>query len=304
MEISRREFRSRKNQLISAIGLAAFALLIVLGPAIASPAHARSQVQGAAATLPVYEVAAIKLTPSGNTVPGTAKESDDGFIAANAPLRSLMRWAYGVQDFQISGAGPDWVGSEKYEIDAKMGASGVDWLQKLTPDQRVIERRRMLQTLLADRFKLTIHRETKDIPVFMLVIAKNGPKLPLSKPGGTFRGIGVPPASAAGGPRWARGQTVSMANLAIRLSGILGRTVVDKTGLTGAYDISLEWTEDTQAGGAPGGAPTSQPSAAALDPISPSIFTAIQEQLGLKLESGKGPVEVIMIDHAERPSGN
>ena len=304
MQISRDELGSRRNRLIRAIGLAAVALLIVLGSAIATPSSARSQVQNATTTPPVYEVAAIKLSQPGSTVPGTARERDDGFNASNAPLRSLVRWAYGVQDFQISGAAPDWVTSEKYDVDAKMDGSGADWLQKLTPDQRVIERSRMLQALLADRFKLTVHRETKELSVFSLVIAKNGPKLPLSKPGGTYRGIGVPPAAVVGGPRWAIGQTVSMANLAIRLSGILGRTVVDKTGLTGAYDISLRWTEDSQLGAAPGGALNSQPSAAALDSNSPSIFTAIQEQLGLKLESGKGPVEVIVIDHIERPSGN
>jgi uncharacterized protein (TIGR03435 family) len=167
----------------------------------------------------------------------------------------------------------------------------------------------MLQALLADRFKLAVHHETKDLPVYSLVIAKGGFKLQESKPDETDpqgrTGMHISGSSGA-----MRGQLVSMASLAQFLYGRLNRTVLDKTGLTGKYDFMLKWTPDQNqmqpAGGfqaTSGGAPGGQPALVA-DAGAPDLFTAVQEQLGLKLESGKGPVEVIVIDHVERPSGN
>jgi uncharacterized protein (TIGR03435 family) len=168
----------------------------------------------------------------------------------------------------------------------------------------------MLQALLAERLNLQVHRETKELPIYALVIAKNGPKFQEGKLGDTypngFKGLNGAPVGAGmmrmGAGEWT-GQGIPIANLVGSLSRRLGRTVVDKTGLTGKYDFTLRWTPDDNpvSPKEPGGAPDA---AALPDSSGPSIFTALQEQLGLKLESQKGPVETIVIDHVERPSQN
>ncbi len=137
----------------------------------------------------------------------------------------------------------------------------------------------MLQTLLAERFKLTIHRETKEIPIYALVAAKNGPRLQEAKDKDKIGSMSI-------GRGMLRGQT-TLADLARYLSSSADRPVMDRTGLTAGFEINLQWSPDTS------------PEASG-----PSLFTAVQEQLGLKLESSKGPVELLVIDHAERPSGN
>jgi uncharacterized protein (TIGR03435 family) len=187
-------------------------------------------------------------------------------------------------------------------------------------EQRNVENRRMLQSLLADRFKLTLHRETKQVGTYVLVSAKNGPKLEEAKPGNVYlngiRDNGEPLGPGVyklgryvGGRAELIGQGLPMSTLVQLLSEkILNRSVLDNTGLTGNYDFTLQWTiagesqgpmfkearYDQQATG------TTHP------PESPgsSFFTAIQEQLGLKLESQDGPVEILVIDHVEKPSGN
>jgi uncharacterized protein (TIGR03435 family) len=228
-------------------------------------------------------------------------------------LQALIRLAYGVEDNQISGA-PKWVNSDKYEVEAKMDGATAAELDKLSDDQSEPARLRMLQALLEDRFKLMLHRETKELPVYSLVVAKNGPKLQEAKPGepdGDGR-TGPDGRPAVGGHfmRMGRGQlnghSLGMKEIVRLLSQQLGRTVVDRTGLTGNYDFSLQWTPDEGqpsafkepvGGQGPGSTPPP-------DSSEPSIFTAIQEQLGLKLESQKGPVEILVIDHAEKPSAN
>jgi len=158
----------------------------------------------------------------------------------------------------------------------------------------------MLQSLLLDRFKLTFHRETKDLAVYALVTGKNGPKLHASETAGEMKRQF----------RIGRGQInlegATMAGLADALSNLVGRNVLDRTGISGNYDIKLEWTPDESepsmfkgppADGAGAGAP-------APDASGPSVFTAIQEQLGLKLEAQKGPVEVMVIEHIEKASEN
>ena len=240
----------------------------------------------------------------------------DGFSTANFPLKALIQMAYGVQNYQISG-GPDWVSTDRFDIDAKMDASVADALAKLSPEDRNHARQHMLQLLLEDRFHLTIHRDTKDLPVYTLVIAKNGPKLQESKPGDTL--VTVPKSAnsnetmqiakgsiqmnfSGDGLRHISGPGISTAGLATMLSAQLGRPVFDKTGLTGKYDVMLQWAPDqTQASPVMS---SGMASSNASDLGGPSIFTAVQEQLGLKLESGKGPVETIVIDHVEKPSGN
>jgi uncharacterized protein (TIGR03435 family) len=159
----------------------------------------------------------------------------------------------------------------------------------------------MLQALLAERCKMMTHRETKDLPVFSLVIAKNGPKLVEANPD-EITSIST---SRNGASELITGKARSIADLARWLSVSLGCPVLDMTGLTGKYDFKLEWTpDDAPTQPSAGGAASNPPPPASVDSSGPSLFTAIQEQLGLKLESGKGPVEIIVIDHIERPSGN
>jgi len=189
-------------------------------------------------------------------------------------------------------------------------------LEKLPPEQRILQVRLRVQSLLADRFKLLVRDETKEIPVYALVIAKNGPKLREAKPGDTYpNGIKGPDGRSHPGMWWVEGgkltgQALPMASLVMILSQScqleLGRTVLDQTGLKGKYDIALKWTPDQSSAGMFMGTAGVKPGAESAPPDSsgPSLFTAIQEQLGLKLESTKGPTEAIVIDHIERPTAN
>lgn len=256
---------------------------------------------------PEFEVASIKpAAPDARGMfirPGPG----GGLSITNMPLKEMIVIAYRIQPFQISG-GPAWLDSAHYDITAK-------------PEKRAKfdELQLMLQALLADRFQLKIHRETKELTVYALVMARKdgklGPQLTESKEGGCTPidpskpppppEPGKPPVLGCGGmmmsPRRLTAASIPVANMIPMLSRFLDRTVIDKTGLTGNFDISLEWTPDeTQALQLPPDAPKPPPS----DATGPSIFTALQEQLGLKLESQKGPVEVFVIDRAEKPSEN
>jgi len=182
---------------------------------------------------------------------------------------------------QISGI-PIALDSQKFDIEAKSDPSVDAQLSKLSSDQAKLQKQLMIQDLLADRFKLTTHKEIKQLPVFNLVVAKSGSKLQESKINGrTF--------NTRRGQLSDQGATIAV--LADQLAGELGRPVIDKTALAGRYDFTFKWTPDN-----------STVAASSDDP--PSIFTAVQEQLGLKLESTKGPVETLVIDHIEPPSEN
>jgi bla regulator protein blaR1 len=255
-----------------------------------------------------YEVASIKPEKSGSMM-FRVMYTPDGF-SATTTVQMLIRVAYGMEDNQISGA-PGWVSSEKYVVEAKMDQDTADKVKKLGEAEKEPARQHMLQTLLADRFKLTVHRETKELPIYSLVVAKGGSKLQEAKPGDTYpngiKGLdGRPAPVGAHLMRMGRGeltaQSLGMEEIAHLLTQQTGRTVVDNTGLKGNYDFTLHWTPDqsTPALNAPGGGPDSTTSSES----GPSIFTAIQEQLGLKLESEKGPVEILVIDHVEKPSEN
>jgi uncharacterized protein (TIGR03435 family) len=212
---------------------------------------------------PAFEVASVKVDHSEGRG-GQLKTLGQGVEFTNSTLQACIRWAYDLRDFQIIGA-PGWLNTERYDILAKAAA----------PNASVQQKRLTLQTLLAERFKLQLHRERKEMPVYSLVIAKSGAKLQKT----------TSDASSSSDGRGSindRGATAAI--LAKQLSTQLERIVVDKTGLTEKYDLKLEWAPELDADSAPG----------------PSVFTAIQEQLGLRLESAKGDVEVIVIDHIER----
>jgi uncharacterized protein (TIGR03435 family) len=217
------------------------------------------------------------------------------FSASNVTLKELIIFAYNLKDQQLSG-GPGWASSDVFDVVGKPEASA-------NPEQI----RQMMQALLADRFKLTMRSESKEMPVYNLVTAKTGPKLTESKadeapgPGGPRRMIRM-------GRGEINGQQMSMGALADVLSKMAGKTVIDKTGLSGKYDVKLEWTPDPgepQMGPAmPGRLMPEGGPPPVVDGSGISLFTAIQEQLGLKLDSQKGPVDVFTIERAEKPSEN
>ncbi|HEX2663074.1 MAG TPA: TIGR03435 family protein [Candidatus Acidoferrum sp.] len=290
-------------------GWLSVSILIVFGAIYTRPSRARSQQSPDAAPSYEYEVASIKPNRSGTNMI-RFMFNPSGLSGTNVTLAMLIRTAYGIEENQISG-GPSWLKSEHYDVDAKMDSATADALHKLAEDQRRVATQHMLQALLADRFKLAVHHDSKELSIYALVVAKSGPKLQQAKPGDTYpNGIKGPDGIGRGGVmRMGRGQltgqALPMSALARLLTGQLGRTVVDKTGLQGDYDFTLQWTPDESEGASFRGPDTGpQGSAPSADSSGPSLFTALQEQLGLKLESQNGPVETYVIDHAEKPSEN
>jgi uncharacterized protein (TIGR03435 family) len=199
--------------------------------------------------------------------------------------------AYGVRDFQIQG-GPNWLSSDRYDIIAK-NASDDASARTLPRNERIKQSQQRLQGLLAERFQLKLHRETRDLQEYALLIGKNGAKLQEIKD--------LPEYGISSSCGRMTGTRTLMTGLAVYLARELGRPVVDRTGLTGKYNFQLTYTPDSGSCSRP--ADPSDP-AAANPGDGPSIFTALQEQLGLKLESIKGPVEVIVVDHAEKADAN
>jgi uncharacterized protein (TIGR03435 family) len=289
--------------LISACALSAQAPA-VLKPAPdshAAAAQAPAPAQGAAgasAALPSWDVSAVK--PSDPN----ARQSmlwfvPDGVKIVNLPLVMAVRWGFDLQDDRIFGL-PGWAKTARFDIEAKVSPEEAPKLKEMKLDQR----REMLLSLLQDRFGLKYHHEGRELPLYDLVVAKGGVKMTASKPDAPgSEGHGQRMLMMGHGHLESKG--TGTADLARALSQELGRTVVDKTGLTGNFDYKLDWTPDdapsamtTVASAAPGD------SAAAPDTAGPSLFTAVQEQLGLKLEATKGPVDVVVIDQLNQPTAN
>lgn len=226
----------------------------------------------ALAQSPSFEVASIKPNNNGGG-PSYQAESPGRYTAVNITIGTLIEYAFGVKNFQISG-GPGWLNGDRYDIAATTGTS---------KDLKAEELQPYLQALLAERLQLRFHRETKEMQVYALGIAKAGPKLTAhAGPGDTSANMTNRPDKSS-----MKCTNRSMKSFADNLGRSLDQVVIDKTGLSGGYDFTLEW------------APNPTP-----DSPEPSLFTALQEQLGLKLESTKGPVEIIVIDNIERPSEN
>jgi uncharacterized protein (TIGR03435 family) len=266
-----------------------------------------------------FEVASVKANRSGDNRIGIGFQPGGRFRATNVPLRELISAAYGTPQplpaFQITG-GPKWIESDRFDIVAK--APGDPQPGPNGPPPGMFA---MLRTLLADRFQLILHRETKDMAIYALVLARADGKLgPQLKPATTDcaammaaargRGAAPPPPPAPGErmpcgmrmfPGNLSGGSSPMAQLTNVLARFVNRTVVDQTGLTGNFDLDLQWTPDQMPQGR-GDPPPGAPALPAIDPNGPSIFTAVQEQLGLKLESTKGPVRVVVIDRVEHPT--
>jgi len=272
--------------------LAAAGALAVAGPMLIGVVNAP---RGRAQSLK-FEVASIKPTPPGGDGSLFSFVPGGGIEAHNVTLLQLVTFAYDLRDFQVTG-GPGWVRSERYEILAKPEhLEGPSDFRHMTDSQREIfmgQTRTRVQALLVERFQLTIHKELKELPTYAMTVAKGGVKMQESKETEGNRGLRTTRGKMTG-------QRASMATLVNVLSGMVGRPVLDRTGLTAGYDFELTWSPEPHVGppGAPG-EPVEPP-----DTSGPSIFTAVQEQLGLKFESQKGPVETIVIDRAEKASEN
>jgi bla regulator protein BlaR1 len=241
------------------------------------------------AARPEFEVASIKPDPQPNI--RIERPPGGGLVARGIFTKFLIALAYDVKEFQILD-GPSWISREQYSINAKPGDNpkGPILSLYLTKRQKEDDEWHLrIQSLLADRFQLRIHKETREEQVFSLVVAKNGPKFKESKFDESALAKGMMPGLKMF-PYELAGTSVNIRLLAEELSRRLSRNVIDQTGLNGEYDFDLRWAPDVADGDSV--------------PDGPSIFTAVQEQLGLKLESGKAPVDAIVIDHIERPTEN
>lgn len=249
---------------------------LVLVGALAAVANDAQTVHAqtvAAAVSAGFEVASIRPHRGEDDHQETNLLPGGRYVGTNATVRKLIRLALGVEDEQILGA-PGWIDTERYDIDAKTGSTA-----RLQPP----EFQRDLLVLLQDRFQLRFHRESRERTVYWLVLSKGGMKLKeaaaTEEPSMSTNANGTRKVLQAG--------AISMSDLAGTLSRQTHKTVQDHTGLPGRFDVKLDW-DDGQA----------------LDSEMPSIFTAVQEQLGLKLNSAKGEVGVIVVDHVEKPSVN
>jgi uncharacterized protein (TIGR03435 family) len=224
-------------------------------------------VWGQSPSAPHFEVASIKPSVADSANSG-GKSAKGRLVMSNVTLKRCIMGAYGIGPNEIAG-GPDWLDSDRFEIVAKA--------DEVVGDKALME---MLQTLLAERFQLTMHREMRPVRAFILEVAKSGPKLEksTSEESSTLNG---------------RGSIVAKGTTMKRFASVLSRQmdlpVVDRTGLEGSFDMKLQWTPEGSKPDAESG---------------PTIFTALQEQLGLRLQAEKTPIEVLVIDRAEKPTEN
>lgn len=223
-----------------------------------------------------FEVASIKPSHSSSDESNVDSTKGGRLTCTNVSLKELIRLAFGVKDYQIQGA-PGWIDTDRYDIAAKAASPG---------NTNIEELKSLLRQLLADRFGMTFHRETRELPMYSLVVGKNGPKLTQDNDS--------PFTRTRTGCGHLAGTRVTVDVLATMLSRLLEHDVLNRTGLLGKFDFKLDWTPDAGPCPAPADAPDL-----------PSFTAALQEQLGLKLESTKGEAAILIVDHLERrPSEN
>ena len=223
---------------------------------------------------PAFEVTSVK--PTAGEFPGRFQFLHGRFHTTNTWVKYLIERAYSLKDYQVSG-GPGWVTTERFDIDAKAE----------NPDATEAQMRVMLQTLLADRFRLKLREEAREFQVYALVTGKNGPKIkPLKEGEGGNCGAGW-------GPNGYFGCKITMTEMAGHFEGQLRHPILDHTGLDGRYDVKLAYDEYSANGRTP-----------PPDYDRPSIFDAIQQELGLRLDAQKAPLKVLVIDSIERPTAN
>ncbi len=275
LAVRRADFNGKLLLLVAAASITLSTALAQTNAAQSEPA---AQAENTAATLPAYDVVSIKPNKSGSGSLDIAT-NDDTYSAKNISLKKLLENAYGIKEDLVSGlSGP--IASAHFDVEAKIVEPAPDALKGLSAKQRGA----MLLPLLAERFQLKAHTETKTLPIYELVVIKGGPKFKQSAGDSTgSRGTSIH-------NRELTAHDIPMQSFASTLEGQVHRTVIDKTGLAGSYDLTLKWSPDD--------ATSTQTDSA------PAIFTALQEQLGLKLRPTKGPVETLVVDHAEMPSEN
>lgn len=220
-----------------------------------------------------FEVASIRANQSGNGNTQITFPKGGRYVVVNGSVKTLLRNAYGLLSFQLAG-GPGWLDDERYDINAKANSADDLTLESTKP---------LLQNLLADRFHVKVHWETREGPIYVLVTDKSGPKFQTHT---DAPGHGMNTRKSAIAVQM-KGTGVPMEELASNLGNQLGRFVTDETGLHGSYDFVLNWAPDPTA-----------------DSNLPSLFTALREQLGLRLEPRKGPMKVLVVDQAEKPTEN
>ena len=280
----------------------------VLLAVVASVPSAAAQ-NSARTTPPAFEVASIKVNKANDNIV-TSRSANGRYTVTGHTLAMLIRSAYRVQEFQVVG-GPEWIDTIRFDIQATEPAglaAGPPGTVAPGPGQPTGQQL-MLQSLLADRFHLTVHRETRERPVYALVLARGDRKLGPQLQRSTKDCAATRTCGTNIGPGYIRVTGVTMAQLATAFSNLsstgssLNRLVVDRSGLDGTYDAELRFTPEFVPPGfaGPGPTPSGQPP---IDPNGPSIFTAVQEQLGLKLDAQRGPVEVLVIDRAAQPTEN
>ena len=298
--------RQRRQKRANSVWLVDLCLLLVLfaAPSVFGQGNAAQEANAPQPVsedikVPDYDVVSIKPDKSGVFMVRVMNKPD-GFSASNVTLKMLLQNSYGIREDLIFG-GAGWVDSTHFDVEAKVAAQDVDTFKKLNHAQQ----RLMLQKALAERFNVKVHTETKQLPVYDLVVV-NSAKLVKANAGDTYaNGIkGFDGIGHAGmvrmEPGKLTGQGIPISDLVNLLAQRLHRTVIDKTGLKDKYDLTMTWAPDEESDPMFHGTGNDQQS----DSSGPSIFTALQEQLGLKLQSDKGPVETLVVDHAEMPSEN
>jgi uncharacterized protein (TIGR03435 family) len=291
-----------KSRKIARLAPFTLASVIAVCPPVASP-------QAAAPSDPAsFSFTAATIKPSD---PNTADDNADiGFnsgCSLDAKAQTLKEviafaynWRYYDVDLRIIG-GPKWIGTDKFDLQAKCDEETARAFAKLPLKQQIRAEQPLIQELLADRFKLRLHHETRLLPAYALVLARGGSKMrPAANPDPDEPDEAAEPDGPPG--QWeADGATMEgLANQLSTLPEIGGKIVVDMTGLKGKFDFALKWTADPTMGAAPPGSD----SGVKPDPSAPSLLTALQEQLGLKLELSKEPVDVLVVDSVALPSPN
>jgi len=282
--------------------LGVLAMALVAGSTLPRLVHAQ-----APSPSTTFEVASVKANTSVDRRVTMQTQPGGRYTATNVTVRDVVREAYRLLPFQLAGE-PDWMSRDRFDIVAK-GNGDVDAPFGTDPQAGPSPLQLMLRALLADRFKFVAHEDTREFPIYALTVAKADGRLGAGlRPSTTDcasagRGGTAPapsPAPDCGlfiGPAKITGRSVALSQLASGLSGIAQRTVVDRIGLSGRFDFDLTYTPDLIS---PEGAKTA--AAGLADANGPSLFTAIQEQLGLKLESTRGPVKILVIDRVEHPT--
>jgi len=285
------------NSVVGVIGV----LAMTLWPTLPSPVRAQTSAS------PVFEVASVKANTSDDRRVTMQTQPGGRYTATNVTVRDVVREAYRLLPFQLTGE-PDWMSRDRFDIVAKADGDvevpfATDPLAGPSPLQM------MLRALLADRFKFVAHEDTRDLPIYALTIAKADgrlgsglrPSTTECATGGRAGTATAPPqAPDCGlfiGPAKVTGRRIALSQLAGGLAGIAQRTVIDRTGLSGRFDFDLTYTPDQIS---PEGAKVV--AAGLADANGPSLFTAIQEQLGLKLEAARGPVKILVVDRVEHPT--